>query len=507
MKSDVLGVLERIRTVEADVERAQESIVHQQMLTIDNRRHQILRDHFIKSRLATISTSVEKLLDMYLDEDDIVEARDAPSVAESEDETPGFLARVMQSFEAQVSTLREYHARNSDIPPTTYELDVPTESLIAGVFTTAERFGECLDLASPYEQYSTFMIETKKENDTLEKRLEYMHFVANLPRVILETPLERKLMRFDLYCAFITGLAHYMQDFYRRVKPLNPESLQVVLDKVAEQNTEYFGLLSSKAAAVHLKRFVKLFAPYDLNTVHGSTTPLTGQPASVEQLSLMEGQVLRMVSSILSDAMIATEKLVTRNQCKSNDELKLEREKEDRVFHESVAAANAKSAVTFTDIVAHEDLDKIKELQTQDADRSLADTASHASTLNMRFGIDGKPIDRWIVVMQQLDTKFPCEVCGGTVYDGPKNFVEHFRAERHIGALAKLGAVKNLRLYEGLTEIRRVIEMRNKLESASASNTRRRMREDELAEEIQDVQGNVMTTRDFREYQDRRRNL
>lgn len=126
----------------------------------------------------------------------------------------------------------------------------------------------------------------------------------------------------------------------------------------------------------------------------------------------------------------------------------------------------------------------------------------------MRLGVDGNPIPQWIVKMQQLDQKFPCEVCGGTVYDGPKNFSEHFKAERHIGALAKLGALKNIRLYDGITSILGVIKLRDQLEGQTAtSSTRIRMREDELAEEIQDVQGNVMTHRGLRQYQERRGNF
>jgi splicing factor 3A subunit 3 len=166
--------------------------------------------------------------------------------------------------------------------------------------------------------------------------------------------------------------------------------------------------------------------------------------------------------------------------------------------------------------VAQEDLNQNKDLQPVLAVGSAAGEAasteslgSHAAALaeNIRFGVDGKPIPQWIVTMQQLDKKFPCEVCGGTVYDGPKNYSEHFRAERHIGALARLGVVQNLRLFDHVDKIREVMQLRDRLEGHTVGSSRRRMREDELSEEMQDVQGNVMTNRHFRQYQDRRNTL
>lgn len=45
---------------------------------------------------------------------------------------------------------------------------------------------------------------------------------------------------------------------------------------------------------------------------------------------------------------------------------------------------------------------------------------------NLPLGWDGKPIPYWLYKLHGLNISYPCEICGGQVYKGPKAFQRHF---------------------------------------------------------------------------------
>lgn len=59
-----------------------------------------------------------KLLDIYLDEDEIEEAQQLPSSSDA-------LPNAIKSFEARIADIREYHVNHRDLPQIKYSLDEP----------------------------------------------------------------------------------------------------------------------------------------------------------------------------------------------------------------------------------------------------------------------------------------------------------------------------------------------------------------------------------------------
>lgn len=98
-------------------------------------------------------------------------------------------------------------------------------------------------------------------------------------------------------------------------------------------------------------------------------------------------------------------------------------------------------------------------------------------------------IPGWLAKINGLHLQFPCEVCGGAVYHGPKAFERHFSESRHLHGLKCLG-VTNASAYAGITKISEVLNLQKKL-----SKMRR------IDAEMEDEDGNVMTTRVYQDLQ------
>ncbi|KPI86157.1 putative splicing factor 3a [Leptomonas seymouri] len=267
------NVLERIRVLEADIEKCIDSIVQQELFasSITNERHRILLDHFTIQQAGIVKTTAEKLLDAYLDENDIIEVQKAP--AESTDD----IAAALKEFEAKLADIREYHHTYNNLPSIRNELNTPNPKLLNDLFTVNERFGACLDIDAHYARYSAFMVSTKTIAESCgggeaseellaslapltpssilqwsplwPGRLDFFRFPKALPQILLqETEAHRKVIGFGLYKAFVDELLAYLVNFYGRVNPLKTSSLERLLAEVESDGEEYWAaLLAAKA--------------------------------------------------------------------------------------------------------------------------------------------------------------------------------------------------------------------------------------------------------------------
>lgn len=264
------NVLERVRALEADIEKCIDSVVQQEVFatSITNERHRILLDHFKIQQADIVKATAEKLLDAYLDEDDIVEVQNAP--ADSADDT----AAALKEFEAKLADIREYHRTHNDLPPVKNELNRPNPKMLDDLFTLNEHYGACLDLEAHYTRYSAFMVHTKTIAEACEGgdvhaetaaplapssvqtwaplwpgRLDFFRFPKALPQVLLhETEAHRKIVGFGLYKTFVDELLAYLVDFYGRVNPLKRHTLERLFAEVENDGEEYWAaLLAAKA--------------------------------------------------------------------------------------------------------------------------------------------------------------------------------------------------------------------------------------------------------------------
>lgn len=535
------GVLEKIRLFEADIEHHIDNIVRQRLLgDVANRRHRILVDHFILRQAEAIFPIADKLLDAYLDQDDIVAAQEAPS--EGED----VLGAAFRAFEAQIAEIREYHRTFRDLPPVKCELDDPEPAMLEDLFSVAERYGASFDLEQHYHRYSTFMLVTgKRARETgdavgtaWEGRVEYLTFVPSIPAIILhDIDAYRKVCGFPMYREFVEELLAYLIGFYERVNVMEKDVLLASLAKCETDVEEFWSkLLEHKKAVVRsskvggavgstdktacalvipppLLKYSKSFALWPITYLESMTTDASAAPSSpsladVKSVIYAEGKVVMLLQTLLFETLRETEKILLSDYGKTVKELEWERQRLQEEFLRSVEEAKKKSATTVEGSVAQAaQYDVAATLGPPDAPSTAADNGAEVGEgEGQLLDRDGKPVARWLIQLQQLHKKFYCEVCGGTVYVGPKAFKEHFGAERHAEGLRRLGVTVRLKDYEGISSIRKVIEMRDRVMN-NTTNPRKRLHEEQEGEEMQDAQGNVITAGAYKRYQISRKGI
>ncbi|RNC30218.1 splicing factor 3A, partial [Trypanosoma cruzi] len=168
----------------------------------------------------------DKLLDLYLDQDEIVAVQEAPS------EGDDVLSAALKEFEAQIADIREYHRTFRDLPPVKTEIDHPDAAAMEQLFSVGERYGSCLDLEPHYHRYSNFMLTTSKraqeEGDAVgsawEGRVGYFAFVPAIPSIILhDIDAHRKLYGFLQYKEFVDELLAYLIGFHDRAKVMEKD--------------------------------------------------------------------------------------------------------------------------------------------------------------------------------------------------------------------------------------------------------------------------------------------
>ncbi|CBZ28859.1 putative splicing factor 3a [Leishmania mexicana MHOM/GT/2001/U1103] len=618
------NVLERIRALEADIERCIDSIVQQDLFaaSIENERHRILIDHFTLQQVGMVRSTAEKLLDVYLDEDDIVQVQTAPA------ESPDDIAAAVKEFEAKIADIREYHHIYRDLPPVKDELAVPSPRLLDDVFTVHERYGACFDMDAHYNRYSAFMVHTKtlaegcasasaevkrelaplppssvlKWSSMWPGRLDFFSFIKALPQLLLhEVEAHRKVLGFALYRPFVAELLAYLEGFYRRIHPLKPAAFERLMAEVESDAEKYWASLveakaevTSVAAAAaasteddqadvqdvedervedreaggaagssskgqtavpvriavenkvacglaippSLRQHVKKFSLWPLPLIEkliqdvaqasgtsdgaaASTSKYPTSLADVKTVCIMEAKAAALLQSLLYTTLETTNKSLLRDYSRTLEELENDREVAEQEFLDSLEEVRKNSADTMEGTVAHAAEYNLK-LALEDSKGSRRGRhgkanapapvvpAPAATELPLEeeeeqlIGENGEPIPRWLAQLHQLDKMFRCDVCGGTIYKGPKVFREHFGAERHAEGLRRLGVMHHLKSYEGITSIRQVVEMRERL-AGGESGFRKRLRDNTDNEEIQDARGHVVTAKEYLRLQQRRR--
>ena len=107
---------------------------------------------------------------------------------------------------------------------------------------------------------------------------------------------------------------------------------------------------------------------------------------------------------------------------------------------------------------------------------------------NVPLGWDGKPIPMWLYKLNGLNQEFRCEICGGVVYRGPKNFEKHFQEWRHAHGMHSLH-IPNTRHFHGVTKISDALMLYEKLKKQIKSV--QFISNDD--EELEDKDGNIHT--------------
>ena len=96
--------------------------------------------------------------------------------------------------------------------------------------------------------------------------------------------------------------------------------------------------------------------------------------------------------------------------------------------------------------------DASKKRSSNNDDDDSDDDAPIYNPKNVPLDWDGKPIAYWLFKLHGLNHYYPCEICGGEIYRGRRNFELHFAEQRHAAGMKSLG-IPNTKHFHGVTNI------------------------------------------------------
>jgi len=217
---------------------------------------------------------------------------------------------------------------------------------------------------------------------------------------------------------------------------------------------------------------VEVFAAADAEQ---SDVPLEHSFAAGTAATLWHERVVRFMCGTLSDVVSATISRAQRRQTRTWEELQADKQAEAELESQGGTMVGQGAAGA-----AGVDSD------SDDEDGPIYNPKK------VPLDWDGKPIPYWLYKLHGLRFSFPCEVCGGVTYQGPKVFQEHFSRAEHAAGMRRLG-IPNSAHFHGLSKIAEVqalwAKVRTQLEQ-KAWNA-------DTQEEFEDSAGNVMNRRTY----------
>ena len=135
---------------------------------------------------------------------------------------------------------------------------------------------------------------------------------------------------------------------------------------------------------------------------------------------------------------------------------------------------------------------KQKGANGDDSDSEDEEDAPIYNPKNVPLGWDGKPIPYWLFKLHGLNHFYPCEICGGIMYRGRRNFEKHFTESRHAYGMRCLG-IPNTKHFHGVTKIKDAQNLWERLRGELEGNTFDMAEE----EEYEDSHGNVLKRSEY----------
>ena len=418
-----------------------------------------------------------------------------------------------EEFYKQLTDIKDFHRRYPNEPVENLERAYkrrqpavegePLGAEVDRMFTGEEGYGQFLDLMGLHEEYL---------NLPGVKRLTYIQYldifdVFTSPQL----PVKRFNKLSDKYFTYVGDLAGYLEDFIRRVKPLQD------LDKLFASFDEEF---EKQWEAKQVPGWTEESA--STNGAQGPKTEGTGEGiwcASCEKEFKNE--------NVYKSHLSGKKHIRAEEARKSNGEEKpsgpngnvnsaahhlkeravAEREHRIRSLakvldpERQATRVNVERKQGMTERERQMELDALlsypEEAVTNEGDQSEEEGDDRIyNPLKLPLAWDGKPIPYWLYKLHGLGVEYPCEICGNFVYMGRRAFDKHFSEALHVHGLRCLGITSNTNLFREITRIDDAMRLWEKLERDRKKD--REVRENVV--QMEDAEGNVMPERIYMEY-------
>ena len=396
-----------------------------------------------------------------------------------------------KEFDKQLKDIKNFHQRYPNQPVEDLErayslgrIKEEGQSALDSLFTGEEAYGRFVDLTNLHEEYL---------NLKSIKRITYLSYIV----VCTDFTTITKNTRNAQYLEYLRHLRDYFVSFLQRTRPLGDQvallreiDVEWQVQKAAEKpNGVQVGPTVEMAATdLHCAVCQKTFAKDTVYQAHlaskkhkakaaaatsTSTSTINKEvvksngPSKQDEIAELEFLVNKLGTGVLKKCLEDTRDNVERKQSLTERERQMELEQMD---------------------------EPVPMLKVDKEGEEKEDEEFIWNPLKLPLGWDGKPIPFWLWKLHGLGVEYPCEICGGKVINGRKNFEKHFQEANHLYGLRCLGITPSP-VFKEITRIDAAVELWNKLKA----DKRKIDRQLEQVEEMEDKQGNVMSRKLFQD--------
>ena len=371
---------------------------------------------------------------------------------------------------------------------------------VENMFTGEEAYGKFFDLTHHHEEYLNL------PGVKGLRRMTYLQYLDSFDAFTPpQCPIKRPDKMTDAYFKYVGSLASYLENFMRRIKPLEDlDQLFTKFDEEFEQawtadevpgwsslesNGAADGKSGSSTESIWCDDCEKTFNNENVykNHLNGKRHKKAAE-AKKSRGEKVEGQngangvsrlknvgMVRLREKAVAEREFRVRKLATAMQTERSDtRVNVERKQgmTDRERQQELEALFAES----TEVTRPG-----QEESDEEGDEKIY------NPLKLPLAWDGKPIPFWLYKLHGLGVEFPCEICGNFVYMGRRAFDKHFNEARHTHGLKCLG-ITNTALFREITVIEDALKLWDKIQRDKKHDKSRT----ENVVQMEDAEGNVM---------------
>ena len=480
------------------------------MLTQDQIKDRLNRDHQIAGFLSRIQEQSKRLLSIY---------NDAEGLRTKEIQTIS-TGDPFDAFYKQLSEIKNFHRRYPNEPvenlERAYKRKAPGEGESAttevdNMFTGEEAFGRFLDLTMLHEDYLNIPINKNIPNN---KRVTYLQYLQTFDQFVPPyMSMKRADKNTDQFFTYVGRLADYLESFLRRTRPL--EDLDKVFTSIDRDFEKAWGANEIPGWGKDTQT-VGPSAPITEGTGEGVWCPDCKKEFkndNVYKSHLLGKKHIKAAEArkALGDATSnghSSSKDATRSIQHLKDRAIAEREYRIRRLASSLETVRTDTRVNVERKQGMTERERQMELEAFYAEQDAApaingqgeesdsdDDEKIYNPLKLPLAWDGKPIPYWLYKLHGLGVEFPCEICGNFVYMGRRAFDKHFNEARHIYGLKCLG-ITNTTLFREITGIEDALKLWDKIQRDKKVESSK----GDGVVQMEDADGNVMPEKVYYEY-------
>eukprot|EP01060_Flectonema_neradi_P022804 TRINITY_DN31008_c0_g1_i1.p1 TRINITY_DN31008_c0_g1~~TRINITY_DN31008_c0_g1_i1.p1 ORF type:complete len:479 (+),score=101.45 TRINITY_DN31008_c0_g1_i1:43-1437(+) len=396
--------LEKLRTLGEEIELHMEELITEVKHVPTNHRTKLHHEHFIAERLELMKAKKRRLVEIYTERNE----------RENEVQPLGVVER---QFYDGIQGIQQHYVKFPKTSITPLQPEQPAPDKCRVQFSGEEGYGRYLDLHEVYNLFLglSFVCQTEEAKGKtgmdalMAVTVAPIDYIDWLQRFHMFQKIPRKSKN-KQYSEYLDALLNYLKEFYVRTQPLSMD-VETMFEEGRLNFAERWGtdgVLGWEDITIPpATTGKKLTKSQRLHRIHR-------QIAETEEL-------IQRLYDMLKESIDQTIVMLERKETRSKEELLKETEREEaeaqRVYEENYKKQIAEDKKKAED----DDIPGVKNQR------------------NLPLGYDGQPIPFWLYRLHGLNMKFPCEICRGFEYVGPKAFDKHFQEPRHAHGMRCLG--------------------------------------------------------------------